>query len=238
LKIGIESMPILAIDTSSQWCSVAIYFADGTHLSRHEKVGNKASQVLLTWIDELMHESQITWQDLQALAVSQGPGAFTGIRLGLGVAQGLAYAQQKPLIPIPSLDGMLAYELFIKGNQTLPIQSIHAMIDARMQQVYFASYQMGQDKTIHRDSSLQLIHLNDLHFNPQDIYFAYDLEAYIQEGVIEAPKIYQVSTPHALGIAYLASFKLGLEKFLPRDCQPLYIRDQVAFSIAQRAIQK
>ena len=231
-------MPILAIDTSSQWCSVAIYFLDGTHLSRHEKVGNKASQVLLTWIDELMQESQITWKDLQALAVSQGPGAFTGIRLGLGVAQGLAYAQQKPLIPIPSLDGMLAYELFIKGNQTLPIQSIHAMIDARMQQVYFASYQMGQDKTIHRDSSLQLINLNALHFNPQDIYFAYDLEGYIQEGFIEAPKIYQESTPHALGIAYLASFKLGMEKFLPRDCQPLYIRDQVALSIAQRANQK
>ena len=228
-------MPILAIDTSSQWCSVAIYFSDGTHLSRHEKVGNKASQVLLTWIDELMHDSQITWKDLQALAVSQGPGAFTGIRLGLGVAQGLAYAQQKSLIPIPSLDGMVAYELFIKENNFLPTQGIHAMIDARMQQVYFASYQIGQDKTIHRDSSLQLINLKDLNFNQRDIYCGYDLDGYIQEGVIVAPKKYVACAPHALGIAYLASLKLGKEQFLPRDCQPLYIRDQVALSIAQRA---
>jgi len=227
-------MPILAIDTSSQWCSVAIYFSDGTHLSRHEKVGNKASQVLLTWIDELMQESNTTWKDLQALAVSQGPGAFTGIRLGLGVAQGLAYAQQKPLIPIPSLDGMIAYELFIKRNKILPTQGIHAMIDARMQQVYFGSYQIGQDKTIIRDSSVQLINLNDLNFNQQDIYFGYDLDVYIQEGVITAPKTYEPCAPNALGIAYLASLKLGMEQFLPRDCQPLYIRDQVALSIAQR----
>jgi tRNA threonylcarbamoyladenosine biosynthesis protein TsaB len=231
-------MPILAIDTSSQWCSVAIYFADGTHISRHEKVGNKASQVLLTWIDELMQEAHITWKDLQALAVSQGPGAFTGIRLGLGVAQGLAYAQQKPLIPIPSLDGMVAYELFIKGNKIFSTQGIHAMLDARMQQVYFASYQMGEDKTIIRDNSVQLINLKDLNFNSQDIYFAYELEGYIQEGVIQAPKIYQVCAPHAIGIAYLAAFKLGSEQFLPMDCQPLYIRDQVALSISQRANQK
>ena len=114
------------------------------------------------------------------MAVSQGPGAFTGIRLGLGVAQGLAYAQQKPLIPIPSLDGMVAYELFIKGNKILPTQGIHAMIDARMQQVYFGSYQIGQNKTINRDSSVQLINLNDLKFNQQDIYYGYDLEGYIQ----------------------------------------------------------
>ena len=230
-------MPILAIDTSSQWCSVAIYFSDGTHLSRHEKVGNQASQVLLTWIDELMHETNLTWKDLQALAVSQGPGAFTGIRLGLGVAQGIAYAQQKPLIPIPSLDGMIAYQLFIKGMKVLPLQGIHAMIDARMQQVYFASYQIGQDKTIHRDSGVQLINLNDLNFNQQDIYFAYDLDGYIQEGIIASPQIYEASTPHALGIAYLASLKQDTEQFLPKDCQPLYVRDQVALSIAQRANQ-
>jgi tRNA threonylcarbamoyladenosine biosynthesis protein TsaB len=185
-----------------------------------------------------MHESNITWKDLQALAVSQGPGAFTGIRLGLGVAQGLAYAQQKPLIPIPSLDGMIAYELFIRENKLLSTQGIHAMIDARMQQVYFGSYLIGQDKTIIRNSSVQLINLHDLNFNQQDIYYGYDLDGYIQDGVIAAPKIYETCAPHALGIAYLAALKLGTEQFLPRDCQPLYVRDQVALSIAQRAMQK
>jgi tRNA threonylcarbamoyladenosine biosynthesis protein TsaB len=110
-------MPILAIDTSTQWCSVAIYFPDKTYLFRHEKVGNTASQVLLHWVYDLMLEAKLTWNDIRALAVSQGPGAFTGIRLGLGVAQGLAYAQQKPLIPIPSLDGMIAHALFFTNTK-------------------------------------------------------------------------------------------------------------------------
>jgi len=228
-------MPILAIDTSTQWCSVAIYFPDKTYLFRHEKVGNTASQVLLQWVYDLMLEAKLTWNDIRALAVSQGPGAFTGIRLGLGVAQGLAYAQQKPLIPIPSLDGMIAHALFFTNTKILQAQSYRVLLDARMQQVYCASYEVDIHHALVRQQSIQLINVKEIDFKTQLIDYAYDMQSYEEDGSLPQGKKFISASPHALGIAYLASLKNRKEEYLPKDCQPLYIRDQVALTIAQRS---
>jgi len=228
-------MPILAIDTSTQWCSVAIYFPDKTYLVRHEKVGNTASQVLLQWVYDLMLEANITWKEMGALAVSQGPGAFTGIRLGLGVAQGLAYAQQKPLIPIPSLDGLIAHALFFTNTQILKSQTYRVLLDARMQQVYCASYLIDEHQLLVRPQAIQLMNLKELVFDEHSVQYAYDMQSYMDDGSISQIMQFIPATPHALGIAYLASLKNRDEKYLARDCQPLYIRDQVALTIAQRS---
>ena len=228
-------MPILAIDTSTQWCSVALYFPDKTYLVRHEKVGNTASQVLLQWILDLMLESSITWNEIRALALSQGPGAFTGIRLGLGVAQGLAYAQQKPLIPIPSLDGMIAHSLFFSHNEILKSQTYRVLLDARMQQVYCASYEIDDHQLLVRQQSIALINIKDLVSDEHSVQYAYDMQSYIDDRSLPPGMQFIPATPHALGIAYLASIKNREEAYLPRDCQPLYIRDQVALTIAQRS---
>jgi tRNA threonylcarbamoyladenosine biosynthesis protein TsaB len=228
-------MPILAIDTSTQWCSVALYFPDKTYLVRHEKIGNTASQILLQWIHDLMLESSITWSQSGALAVSQGPGAFTGIRLGLGVAQGLAYAQQKPLIPIPSLDGMIAHELFFAKTKILQNQTYQVLLDARMQQVYCASYEIDDHHELVRQQSIQLINVKEIAFKTQLINYAYDMQSYEEDGSLPQGIQFISASPHALGIAYLASLKSYDEVFLPKDCQPLYIRNQVALTIAQRS---
>mgnify|MGYP000203088813 FL=1 len=84
-------MGILAIETSSHWCSVAFLFAD-RQLVRHELVSNQASQMILPWIHELIQAGGLSWDAIERIAVSNGPGAFTGIRLGVGIAQGIAYA--------------------------------------------------------------------------------------------------------------------------------------------------
>ncbi|BDW11073.1 tRNA (adenosine(37)-N6)-threonylcarbamoyltransferase complex dimerization subunit type 1 TsaB [Polynucleobacter sp. SHI8] len=227
-------MPILAIDTSTQWCSVAIYFPNKTYLVRHEKVGNTASQVLLPWIQDLMLEANITWNDIRVIAVSQGPGAFTGIRLGLGVAQGLAYAQQKPLIPIPSLDGMIAFALFFSNAKVLQSQTYRVLLDARMQQVYCASYEIDEHHLLNRQQAIQLIDVKDIDFKQQSIDYTYDMQSYEEDGSLQLGMQFIPATPHALGIAYLASLKNGDQIYSPKDCQPLYIRDQVALTIAQR----
>jgi len=227
-------MPILAIDTSTQWCSVAIYFPNKTYLIRHEKVGNSASQVLLPWIHDLMLEAKITWSEISALAVSQGPGAFTGIRLGLGVAQGLAYAQLKPLIPIPSLDGMIAYALFFSNSKILQSQIYRVLIDARMQQAYCASYEIDEHQLLVRKQVIQLINVKELDFDEHTVQYAYDMQSYIEDGSLQQGIHLIPASPHALGIAYLASLKNCVDIFLPSDCQPLYVRDQVALTIAQR----
>ena len=230
-------MPILAIDTSTQWCSVAIYFHDKKFLFRHEQVGNTASQVLLDWISELMDQEHLTWKDLCSIAVSQGPGAFTGIRLGLGVAQGLAYAQNKPLIPIPSLDGMIAHAVFFSGEKVVSPQKMHVLLDARMQQVYYAAYQIDLHGALKRDYPIALLSIKDMLIMDSENYYGYELPADLHEGESQPIANFHRATPHALGIGYLASLKNMAEQYLPQDCQPLYIRDQVALSIAQRAAQ-
>jgi tRNA threonylcarbamoyladenosine biosynthesis protein TsaB len=232
--IGVASMPILAIDTSSQWCSVALYFSASNTLYRHEKVDNQASQMLLPWINDLLTEGKLHWNDIQAIAVGIGPGSFTGIRLGIGVAQGLAYAQQKPLIPIPSFDGMLAHHLLEKQFSFSMREPIHVCIDARMNQAYFASFMVNDKQVLQRVGEIQLLDLKDINFAQSGSFLTYELQNYLADLGMSDQEQFYTSTPNAMGIAYCASLIHNLNDFSPRDCQPLYIRDQVALSIAQR----
>ena len=81
-------MRILAIETSSSWCSVALGLTQQKILQRHDDVGSTASQYLLPWVQTLLQEAQLELVDLDAIAVDIGPGAFTGVRLGVACAQG------------------------------------------------------------------------------------------------------------------------------------------------------
>jgi len=106
-------MRILAIDTSTSWCSVALSF-DGQIKHRHELIGAGASQHLLPWINELLHSVSAQYQDLDTIAVGIGPGAFSGVRLSVAIAQGLAVGAKRPVIPVASLDAMAMLDLPIK----------------------------------------------------------------------------------------------------------------------------
>ena len=97
---------ILAIDTSSAWCSVALSIDNNEPLFRHDPVSAGASQLLLPWIEEMLIQADISLHDLDAIAIGVGPGAFTGIRLGLAVAQGLAISSRLPVLPVASLDAI------------------------------------------------------------------------------------------------------------------------------------
>jgi len=229
-------MPILAIDTSSPWCSVAIYFSQDHYFYRHERVDNKASQYVLPWVEELMLECSIQWSDIDAIAVSIGPGSFTGIRLGIGLAQGLAYARQKPLIPIPSNDGMLANYIFIMKNYVSNEHPLYVLLDARMNQSYFASYSIKNSIDIQRNGEIQLLNYNAIDFKQVGTFITFEMQSVLNELDITSFDNFYNATPNAIGIGYCASLKNKLDDFLPQHCYPLYVRDQVALSIAQRAL--
>ena len=229
-------MPILAIDTSSPWCSVAIYFSQDHYFHRHERLDNKASQFVLPWVETLMMESSIQWNDIEAIAVSIGPGSFTGIRLGIGVAQGLAYARQKPLIPIPSNDGMLANHLFISKNNLKKEQIFHVLLDARMEQTYFAIYSIINSTSIQRNGEIQLLNYKDINFKLPGAFLTFEMQSVLHELNVPSFDNFYNATPNALGVAYCASLNTNLDDFSPQNCYPLYVRDQVALSIAQRAL--
>ena len=131
-------MNLLAIDTVTECCSVAV--ASNGEIQQQEKVGAKVhSRVVLSMVDAVLKDSSLTLGDLDAIVVDAGPGSFTGLRIGLGVAQGLAYGAGIPVIPVCSLDCL--------GTRVEDGLAI-AALDARMNQVYWARYQRHPGKLV------------------------------------------------------------------------------------------
>ena len=130
---------ILTIDSSTEACSVSV--SNGSSIvSRFELAPRKHAELLLPMVDSVLKEANLKLSELDAIACSVGPGAFTGLRIAISVAQGLAYASQLPCIGISSLE-IMAAEAFSKTDSLCCLVSI----DARMNEVYFAGYSRGAD---------------------------------------------------------------------------------------------
>lgn len=128
---------ILQIETATQVCSVALSI-DGNTISIKEEHGQNihASHVTL-FIEEVLKASGLTYQELDAVAVSKGPGSYTGLRIGVSTAKGLCYALEKPLIAIETLEMMAAgFQIENPAYDDL----ICPMIDARRMEVYTAVF--------------------------------------------------------------------------------------------------
>ena len=134
---------ILHIETSTEVCSVSIA-KDGVTLYEKESAGGLNHAELLTvFIEDLFRENGITSKDLDAVAVSKGPGSYTGLRIGVSVAKGMCYALKIPLISVGSLEALVSGAI---TDQTIPEPSgtqpslFCPMIDARRMEVYTALY--------------------------------------------------------------------------------------------------
>jgi tRNA threonylcarbamoyladenosine biosynthesis protein TsaB len=131
---------ILQIETATTSCSVAL--AAGGKVLDFKEVNerNKHAEVITVFIEQILTAANLTYQDLDAIAVSCGPGSYTGLRIGISTAKGLCFALDKPLIAIETLEAM-AYgvitdhqHLFDKDTLLCP------MIDARRMEVYCALF--------------------------------------------------------------------------------------------------
>ena len=128
---------ILNIETTSTICSVCLA-KDGVLLDyRQDPQGNSHARVLTVFIEDLMKQNKLQLSDLDAVAVSAGPGSYTGLRIGTSVAKGLCYALNKPLIAVPTLlsmaGGMLA-KVNDKDAAYMPA------LDARRMDIYTAVF--------------------------------------------------------------------------------------------------
>ncbi len=123
-------MNYLALDASTEACSVALQ-VNGKTFSRYELCPQSHSLHLLPMIDDVLHEAGIKLAELDGLVFGQGPGSFTGVRIGVGVAQGLAFSASLPVVGVSSLQAM-AQLAYIKHGQ----KQVIAAIDARMSEVY------------------------------------------------------------------------------------------------------
>ena len=129
-------MKILAIETATEACSAALDINDSA-LQRFEIAPRQHTQLILPMVDDLLQEAGIKINDLDAIAFGQGPGAFTGVRIAIGVVQGLAFAHDLPVIPISSMAALAQH--FANDYEY-----VATAIDARMQEIYWGCYKRNE----------------------------------------------------------------------------------------------
>jgi len=131
-------LKILAIDTSSSICSVSILEDNNVIIEKHNNDEKTHSQKLMPLIDELFSESNLSLDNIDLLACSQGPGSFTGIRIGISTVKAFADVKNIPIIGVTSLES-LAYNINSNGL-------IATLIDAKHDNIYFALYELENNK--------------------------------------------------------------------------------------------
>ena len=121
-------MKILSLDSATEACSVALYL-DGEVFEQCEVVKNQHSAMLLDMVESAMRDNNVQLSELDAVVYDKGPGSFTGVRIGAGVAQGLALSANLPVLGVSSLEAMCSQ---------CPDGFVLPAIDARMGQVYWS----------------------------------------------------------------------------------------------------
>ena len=135
-------MKLLGLDTSSDYLVLGI--SDGEKLLYRQAtlLGRRHSTEIFSFLEKALKESRLTLQELDGFVVGQGPGSFTGLRIGLSVAKTLAYSLKKPIVAVPTMD-VLAEPFRSEVTAVCP------MIDAKRKQVYTCLYE-SNGKVLHR----------------------------------------------------------------------------------------
>lgn len=130
-------MNILAIETATEACSAAV-LADGSIIERYQLAPREHNRLILSMIEAVLAEAGLAVGQLDALAFGRGPGSFTGVRIATGVAQGIAFGADLPVVPISTLAALSLEALDETGAEYA-----YACIDARMGEVYWGVYRGG-----------------------------------------------------------------------------------------------
>lgn len=134
-------MKILAVDSSGQVASAAIVTEDAVLAEYSVDFKKTHSQTLLPMIDEVLRMTETDGKDLDAIAIAEGPGSFTGLRIGAATVKGLASVWNKPIVPVPTVDGLAAN---FAGTDRL----ICPIMDARRGQVYTGLYEYVDNEQV------------------------------------------------------------------------------------------
>lgn len=225
------SPKILAIDTSTENCSVAL-MVDNQCFVRRDIAPRDHAKKILPMVDEVLHEANIQLTDLDALAFGRGPGSFTGVRICIGIAQGLAFGAGLPTVPISTLEAMAqgSYRLYGANH-------VATAIDARMSEVYWSRF------TRQDNGAWQIVDAECV-IPPQTL--AQQLEpdsnawrcagtgwAAYRDELAQLPLLAEpgeVLYPDAEDIVFLAKIAFENGKTVPaEEASPIYLRDQVAW---------
>ena len=226
-------MRILAIDAATEACSVAL-LSGGALVSRTVESGKSNAVKILSMVEEVLAEAQVSLSMLDGIAASIGPGAFTGVRISVAVAQGLAFGADLKVVPITTLEA-LALQV-IDG----PERRALACLDARMGEVYWGCFAWDASCGVLPTGELRVGSPGDMSLDPGAHYLgvgrgfsAYPVLATLPGVTIEAMR--SAALPNAREIARLGALRLKAGGLDAADLKPLYLRDKVAFTEAERA---
>lgn len=221
----------LAIDASTEACSVALSLENNLH-SEFELCPQSHSVVLLPMVDRLLKQAETKLSELDGLVFGRGPGSFTGVRIGVGVAQGLSFSAELPVVGVSTLQTM-AQQAYEKYQQT----EVIAVIDARMSEVYAGFYQVNDkgvmtavvDETVLPPADL----VEYLKAHTQQAYgVGSGWDAYPAElsSLKTNPDSTEILFPNASAMLTIAKqeFQAG-NAVSAEHAQPVYVRDTVSW---------
>ena len=227
-------MPIiLAIETSSELASCALLWGD-TVISRESGGVRTHSQSVLPMVQDLLAESGLKLGDVEAIAFGAGPGSFTGVRTACGVAQGLAFGLELPVLPLITLEAM-AEACRAQGGAT----EMLVVLDARMSEVYWAQYRFEGswravvEPVLSKPEAVQPLPAEGLAACGNG--FAVYPDAFA--GKPFADKADSAIVPHARELARIGAAAFAAGQGVPADqAQPLYLRNKIAYTSAERQV--
>lgn len=219
-------MNLLAIETATETCSVALAI-NGEVLEHYRHAPRQHAELLLPWVEQLLADAGIGFSSLDAVAFSRGPGSFTSLRIGIGVVQGLAWASDRPVIPVSSL-AATAQTAFSEG-----INSALVALDARMNEVFTGTFEAN-------NGGIMTLVGEEKVCSPQDVQLPVNSETHgIGIGFDRYEALKELSGqlagthvdiwPKASSVLTLAQAWLLSNEALPAEqAQPVYLRDNVA----------
>jgi tRNA threonylcarbamoyladenosine biosynthesis protein TsaB len=229
-------MRILALDTATEACSVAL-LSEGQLIGRHAVLGRTHAQEILGMVAAVLAEAELTLPMLDGIAASIGPGSFTGVRISVAVAQGLAFGADLRVVPVSTLEA-LAFKV-MNG----PTDRALACLDARMGEVYWGCFISDTRRGVAATNEARVgsperveLPVPGVHRGIGRGFAAYPALAGVP-GLVLDPKDSE-ALPDARQIARLGALRFGVgEGVDPANLSPLYLRDKVALTEAERALK-
>ncbi|BDH45497.1 tRNA (adenosine(37)-N6)-threonylcarbamoyltransferase complex dimerization subunit type 1 TsaB [Salmonella enterica subsp. enterica serovar Choleraesuis] len=224
-------MQILAIDTATEACSVALW-QDGRTSAHFELCAREHTQRILPMVRDILNQGLVSLSEISVLAFGRGPGSFTGVRIGIGIAQGLALGANLPMVGVSTLATM-AEGAWRKTGAT----RVLAAIDARMGEVYWAEYQRDESGSWHGEQTEAVLkpeavteRLMALSGEWATVGTGWQAWPEMASGTPVTLTDGQTQLPEAEDMLPLAleKFRRG-ESVAVEDAQPVYLRNEVAW---------
>ncbi|MGO9514932.1 MAG: tRNA (adenosine(37)-N6)-threonylcarbamoyltransferase complex dimerization subunit type 1 TsaB [Steroidobacteraceae bacterium] len=227
-------MRVLALDTATEACSAAL-LTDSGLVGRFAEVGRGHAEQILGMVDGVLAEAEVSLSMLDGIAASIGPGAFTGVRISVAVAQGLAFGADLPVVPVTTLEALALQAVQGGAHHAL------ACLDARMGEVYWGCFAADAARALVACGTMQVSPAAAVRLSGAGPYrgIGRGFSAYPQLAALPGLELDLRdgrALPDARDMARLGAIRLlrgeGMD---PADLTPQYLRDKVALTESERA---